>query len=668
MSDKSSLLDSVARLRVFDGLSPSRVIPLLEIAELVTLDEGETLFEQFHPASRCYLLLSGSAMRSTSGAARTDLVHHESVDWPYAALGWSGFMSPQRYGSTVVARDTVTLLAWSHDELASVFYADPEVAIRFFDLILDSVTRQLKTLRTHRIEATRVTLDAPQLELTEARRPVVGRADNCLRRSAFFAPFDDDIVDELAASAELISKAPGERITRQDESIDGVLLLASGRCNVFFEKTESEETRLVPFRRFHNRIGIIAGVPSAAGYIAVATVYAESHCWVYRVPASAFERIIERDPQTGRAIQQRMLVRLAGLIGALQVQRDPDDAEPEIALVADIVANSQARLPITSDLYKVPHLLSHRLTISNAFATLTKVAETGRYHERLLASRCADAISTLAAEDAFYRQIIEACEAVVSADESIPAKEIRETCDGAVARAFEELDCRILDEEKLPDEGGRIFILNHLACPEYYQLPNDYHFSFDTAFVSAIVWRKFGESPVRVVRESPDIEFGHNLFYKRLGHITVPTVESDVETLSEEEFKARRRAAAQHFFDEGARLLGEGTNLVICPEGQSQPAAMSPGRMHTGAFRLAVDTGAQIVPIALAGFHHRFKDGPLVGIVGEPFDVGAVMDEKGLETVREFADGFREEFAKDVARAAAIAAEPPRLSGPAAVG
>ena len=455
---------------------------------------------------------------------------------------------------------------------------------------------------------------------------------------------------------------------RQDASLDGVLLLASGRCNVFFEKTSGGETRLVPFRRFHNRIGIIAGVPSAAGFVAVATVYAESHCWVYRIPASAFEHIIREDPQTGRAIQQRLLVRLAGIIGALQAQRHPEEAEPEVALVADVVANSQARIPITSDLYKVPHLLSHRLTVSNAFATLTKVAETGRYHERLLASRCADAISNLAAEDAFYRQVIEACEAVVSADESMPAEEIRNNCDGAISRAFDELDCRVIGEDLLPDESGKIFVLNHLGGPVYYQLPNDYHFSFDTAFVSAIVWRKFGESPIRVVRESPDIEFGHNLFYRRLGHITVPTVESDVEGLSEEEFKARRRAAAQHFFDEGARLLGEGTNLVICPEGQSQPASASPARMHTGAFRLAVDTGAKIVPIALAGFHRRFKDGPLVGIIGEAFDVSEVMKRKGWETVREFADGFREDFAEDVTRAAAIAAEPARLMGPSSSG
>ena len=35
MSNKEALLDNVARLRVWDGLSPGRLIPLLESAELV---------------------------------------------------------------------------------------------------------------------------------------------------------------------------------------------------------------------------------------------------------------------------------------------------------------------------------------------------------------------------------------------------------------------------------------------------------------------------------------------------------------------------------------------------------------------------------------------------------------------------------------------------------
>ncbi len=663
MQDRESLLDGVAGHIVWDGLSPDRLIPLVERAEVVTLEQGETLFRQFHPAARCYLLMSGSAMQSTSGASRTDMVHIENLDWPYAALGWSGFLPPGRYGSTVTARDKLTLLAWSHDELASLFYADPELGVRFFELVLDSVRQQLTALRAQRIEEASATLEPPQPESFDERRPVVGRADNSLRRSAFFAPFDDAIVDELAEEAQLESWRPGERIAQQDEALEGLLLKATGRCNVLFEKTDGEETRLVPFRRFHERVGIIVGVPSAGGYVAEASVFAETHCWTYRVPAAALERIARSDPQIGHAIQHRMLVRLAGLIGALQVQRNPEEEEPEVTLVADIVANSQARIPITSDLYKVPHLLSHRLTISNAFATLRKVAETGRYHERLIASRCIDAITNVAAEDSFYRQVIEACEDVVSADDKLTAREIRDNCDAAVADAFDELDCRIIGTENLPESGGNIFILNHLGCPVYYQLPNDYHFSFDTAFVSAIVRRHYDSSPLRVVRESPDDEFGHNLFYRRLGHITVPTIESDAAALSEQEFKARRREASEQFFKQGGELLAGGDNLVICPEGQSQPAALSPARFHTGAFRLAVENGAKIVPVALAGFHRRYKDGPLVGIIGEAIDVSAAMSERRWETVREFADGFREEFAGEVERAMAIAGEPARFAG-----
>ena len=46
---------------------------------------------------------------------------------------------------------------------------------------------------------------------------------------------------------------------------------------------------------------------------------------------------------------------------------------------------------------------------------------------------------------------------------------------------------------------------------------------------------------IRVVRESPEAEFGHNLFYRRLGHITVPTIESGLANVTEQEFAALRR-------------------------------------------------------------------------------------------------------------------------------
>jgi hypothetical protein len=61
---------------------------------------------------------------------------------------------------------------------------------------------------------------------------------------------------------------------------------------------------------------------------------------------------------------------------------------------------------------------------------------------------------------------------------------LRRRCDDRRGEAFRHLDSEIHHTGRLPPEPGNIVIMNHLACPAYYQLPNHYHLSFDTAFVS----------------------------------------------------------------------------------------------------------------------------------------------------------------------------------------
>jgi hypothetical protein len=191
--------------------------------------------------------------------------------------------------------------------------------------------------------------------------------------------------------------------------------------------------------------------------------------------------------------------------------------------------------------------------------------------------------------------------------------------------------------------------MNHLACPAYYQLPNNYHFSFDTAFVSVLLNAYYGRSPVRVVRASPSGEYGHNLFYSRLGHITVPTAESGLETPPAALEELRRESAAT-LIARGREALSRGDNVLICPEGQAQRACDSPARFYSGAFRLALAMApeAPIVPIAIAGFDQRYKDAKLVAIVQPPQCVSERMQDARLETLREFVDGFRIQFAAAV--------------------
>lgn len=657
--DRETLLDTLAHHQVFSELSPHRLIPLLEGAKCQSFDAGSVVFEQFHPATTFYLLCEGAAMQARFGAERTNLVHPTVVDWRYAALGWSGFLPPYRYGSTLTAKTTLTALSWSHEDLATHFYTDPELAIGFFDIVLDAVRRQFESLREWRTASCHSVFETPAVSTTRPKRQVVGRADSCLRQSAFFAPFDDDDIERLANIAQLESYAAGDCIVHQDAPVDGLLVLAAGRCSLAFET--ADRTGLQAFRRMRARSAVVAGLPGADGqFRAEASAWAETDCGVYRLPSDALRKLQHDDPEFGRAFQQRLLVRLAGLIGTVEFVQADASSEPEVTAVETTLANNQARLPVTSDLFKLPYLLRNQLTVGNAFAVLGRVQATGRYHERSLAAQCQELMDGLAAEHAFYQSVLELCDQVSNADESMAVEEVRALGDQLATAAFAQLDCRVINAERLPARGAQIVIMNHLACPDHYQLPNGYHFSFDTAFVSSLVWKGKGKSAVRVVRESPGAEFAHNIFYRRLEPITVPTTESGIDADDADALAALRREAGIRFGRLGKKALSSGSSLLICPEGQSQEEAQSPGHFHSGAFRLAADAKYPIVPVAIAGFGRRFKDGPLVAVIGEPVRVTAetAADPASL---RPWINDFRQGFTRLIDEAQSIAAESPRF-------
>jgi hypothetical protein len=334
------------------------------------------------------------------------------------------------------------------------------------------------------------------------------------------------------------------------------------------------------------------------------------------------------------------------MITAARLPRPDADDEVEVAAVKSILNQSQARLPVNSELYKLPHLLSHRLTVSDAFASLSTVAENGCYEERTIARCCRDVLSGWYREHRFYRDILETYMEVVDAPAETAADDLRRRCDERLSEAFRHLDTEIHNIGNLPSEPGNIVIMNHLACPPYYQLPNNYHFSFDTAFVSVLLTARYGRAPIRVVRQSPGAAYGHNLFYSRLGHITVPTIESGLESASNDELDCLRRQASEVLFTRGTAALASGIDVLICPEGQSQPAADSPARFFSGAFRLALKAAEEpwIVPVVIAGFDRRYKDSRLVAMIQPPFRLSAAMRAAGTNRLREFLDAYRHEL------------------------
>ncbi len=672
-----SALDSFLAHAVWGTTRRDRMIPLAEAARSTSHRAGEVLFKQFHPAIQFSLLWNGGIGHEARADDGGESWCMGRMDWRWAAVGWSGFLRPFRYGTSARALTDVELLTWHHESLATLFYADPALAVNFFRLILDSACRQFESLRESRVAAAgtlapqvfgrAIATPPPSTTTAAVKRRFAPDVLAVLRRSAFFELFEDSLLEPLAAHARLVRKERGQLLVCQDEDTQGIWLLGAGRATGSFTAGNAPDRAPVRFRTIPEHGGIAAGIPTLAnGWRAEATVVADSTCWFHHLPAAALEQFIGSDPEFGRAFMQRHLVRLAHLIATARLPRHRGSDEPEVASVRSLLDHAQTRIPVTSALHQVPHLLSNKLTAPQAMTCLDEVRRNGAYEERAIARACTDLLTNLRSELRFYQDVLATYEAVASAAPDTPPATLRARCDDGMVSAFSHLRTEIHRIGLLPEQPGHIVIINHLACPVYYQLPNGCHFSFDTAFVSVLLQSVHGISPIRVVRQSPGDEYGHNLFYERLGHISVPTPDSGLDA-TPAAMQRMRREAAELLFTRGTEALARGDNVLICPEGRSQLACDSPARFYSGAFRLALKAEVEplIVPIALAGFDRRYRDAKLVAVVQRPFRVSEALRRRGNDDLRAFLDAYRGEFAGAVAEAQRLSRISPGAPAPA---
>jgi len=217
----------------------------------------------------------------------------------------------------------------------------------------------------------------------------------------------------------------------------------------------------------------------------------------------------------------------------------------------------------------------------------------------------------------------------------------RQSCQ-AFAELFESTNYLVFGEEYLPEEPGHIFIMNHLSNHLNNLLPGCFVPTLDTHFVSAMILnKKYGEPPVRVVRESSPDEHEHKRYYDRLGHIYVRS--GNVNPL---ENGSNGGTSGEHnrlFLTIAGERLREGKNIVICPEGISTETDFSPMPFKAGAFRLAAYVRPEplLVPIAVANFDKEITRTKTVAVVHEPIrlseHLGEAFDDRSLY---EFINGY----------------------------
>lgn len=428
-------------------------------------------------------------------------------------------------------------------------------------------------------------------------------------------------VEHLAAAARWVEVAAGAPIHRCDDPPAGLSFLVEGRVALGDAGRPPD--------------GVVAREVSTPGY----PLGWDGHVWPGRhrwaatartdvralhVDRDALDRRARVDPGFGARLTTLVLW-LAGEQLRRQhtrlVARRYDD---EVDAVADMITRHAAELRVTSPLHRVPAYLRTRPTLGDAFRALEALRDDGDAVERRIARFALDLLADVRVELRIYLGLQRLYEAVAHAPPDHDPERVRAASARALIDLFDQLDHRVTGWHHLPRTTGNLVIANHLTSHRDNRLPNGFSVILDTHFVaSMILYRHSGHPPVRVVRDSHADEAGHAEYYRRLGYLTVPSVDRRAPSADERE---RRR---RQFADAVAGRLRAGTDVVICPEGRTGPTAGSPRRFRAGVFHLAgaMDPEPLIVPVAVANFEQRLRTARLRARICPPFRMSEVVDD-----------------------------------------
>ena len=189
-------------------------------------------------------------------------------------------------------------------------------------------------------------------------------------------------------------------------------------------------------------------------------------------------------------------------------------------------------------------------------------------------------------------------------------------------------------------------------------LPNEFRLTLDSHFVSSVLlYRRYGEAPVRVVRKPEMGWFGYQQYFDRLDYLYVYPGDVDEE---DQDRALTREKRNQQFVERAAHHLRAGRNLLIAPEGRCSSTEASPGTFRPGAFRLAaaVDPEPWIVPVAVANFDKRLTVTTTAAIVFPPFRLSdRVEDLNDRQAMFDFVNQLQTDYRDYVRQAIALAGD-----------
>ena len=602
-------------------------------AKEVILNEGTILCHTHSRVSQLYFLLAGEIeyfLYDELSQQKTELI---SINESGVLIGWESLTSTHRFISHISVKSTNAKFLQIPNKH---FYENLSPTI--LREICKKIYRQLQISIYKQIDLLGNTVKQRAVKLDDyfiSQEAALEERVRLLRSSPFFGEFSEKQIISVAQLMQRREYAANELIYEQDEVNEGLFVLIQGEVSI---RRQEGETYLN--LRSISTPGYIFGYATTFDHNSISRASSEYKTSLYVIPSQELKALLA-DEDFGIEFYKN-LIWLMG--NQLQLSYSwytsllKNHSQVSVKQLIDVNAS---RIPLPSPLHAVPYLLKNISTHHLAFSSLHELHKSGSRQERHLSSICLDLLKGEERELTFLEKISDVFESVSNTSFEEPEK-TRKVCAERVRDVFDIVSYRLDGWEHLPNQGGNIFIYNHLLNHPRYTLNNNFQLTLDSHFISGVILdKKYGDPGMRTVRFGKSYEYGHQEYYENLGYLNVYTKDSDLENQEAKE-KAKER-----FFAEAEAYLEAGVNLIISPEGTSFISEESPGPFKMGPFNIAqrVKTEPYIVPIVFYNFDKQITKNHFFCRILKPFKISQEIrpDQSLKEFVSEYQNKFKDE-------------------------
>ncbi|GJM62783.1 cyclic nucleotide-binding domain-containing protein [Persicobacter diffluens] len=609
--------------------------------DLITVSHAKTNYIHILIRGKIQFYLHSSELHSQIPIAK---FHSEGTP-----IGWSGFTPPFRHKTTCKAiSKEVVCYRWELETIREKMASHSHSVMEFLNLIID-LSRNLigETMMSLFLQAEMIPFENPialEPENYETlKQPSLIEIAGFLKRTPFFEIFKEQEIFALAPFLERRHYPCNSTLYDQGAFTDGLYFLISGEVTLSVHP--EEEPTYFLYRSIETE-GLIVGFSGKEDLPNMVRATASTDALVYYLPYDSLLNLMEHDAE----FKTRFLLRILWLSNhQLQDARCWQLAlqtEQEQYAMEQLINQNALQLSLQSPLHKLPALIQSPTTLADALQLVKFQKMHGSPLERKIAALADDILRERKKEQAFFSGLIQTYEAVSQTPAGTLPSMVRNTCAQGFKDACKGVHFKISGLEHLPADSGNIFIYNHLLNHPYYTLPNHFQITLDSHFISAqILQEYYGDSGLRIVRVGKDIEYGHQDYYEKLGHIDVYTSESERRDLTDEKLALKR----QEIFQLAGEYLAQGGNLMISPEGTSFPTDATPGKFKTGAFRMAASLPSQplLVPIVMLNFDRRIINNQWICRILPPVDIREAIKPYGGD-IKQFVTDFHQYFKSKV--------------------